>query len=187
MSGAPAAQWTRRRFAITAIAAIPAAGMARDWGLGAGRSDARYLELLNLHTGESLAVSFHDERDMPADSRGALRHLLRDYRVDEEHDIDFGLYLQLTDLAGEAGVPASYEVISGYRSPGTNARLKATGHQVAEHSRHMEGRAMDVRLRNCPLTRLRDLALAAKRGGVGYYPRSNFVHIDTGRVRSWQE
>jgi uncharacterized protein YcbK (DUF882 family) len=84
-------------------------------------------------------------------------------------------------------VPARYEVISGYRSPATNARLHAAGHCVAEHSQHMEGRALDVRLKDCPLSRLYELALAAQRGGVGYYPRSNFVHIDTGRVRTWRE
>jgi uncharacterized protein YcbK (DUF882 family) len=112
---------------------------------------------------------------------------LRDYRVDEEHDMDFDLFMQLTDLARECGVPAKFAVISGYRSPGTNAKLRAAGHAVAEHSQHMEGHAIDVRLEGCPLARLHELALAAGRGGVGYYPRSNFVHIDTGRVRSWQE
>ncbi len=101
--------------------------------------------------------------------------------------MDFGLFMQLTDLARQCGVPAKYEVISGYRSPGTNAKLRAAGHAVAERSQHMEGHAIDVRLEGCPLARFRDLALAAKRGGVGFYPRSNFVHIDTGRVRSWQE
>ena len=93
----------------------------------------------------------------------------------------------MTDLARECGVPAKYEVISGYRSPATNAKLRAAGHAVAEKSQHMEGHAMDVRLKGCSLTKLRDLALAAGRGGVGFYPRSNFVHIDTGRVRSWEE
>jgi len=65
--------------------------------------------------------------------------------------------------------------------------LRATGHKVAEHSQHMQGHAMDVRLEHCPLARLYELALAAKRGGVGYYSRSNFVHLDTGRVRTWRE
>jgi uncharacterized protein YcbK (DUF882 family) len=177
--------WSRRRFAVTAVAAIPASlCIRRTWGQAARE---RSLELTNLHTGEKLTVTFHDEHDMEPGKAAALRHLLRDYRVNEEHEMDFGLYMQLTDLAREAGVPARYEVISGYRSPGTNAKLRANGHNVAEHSQHMQGRAIDVRLSDCPLPRLRDLALAAKRGGVGYYPRSNFVHIDTGRVRSWQE
>jgi uncharacterized protein YcbK (DUF882 family) len=152
-----------------------------------GPEGQRRLELTNLHGGEQLTVTFHDEHDIAPDALAALRHLLRDYRVNEQHDMDFDLFLQLTDLARQCGVPAKYEVISGYRSPATNAKLRAAGHAVAEHSQHMEGHAIDVRLKDCPLPRLRDLALAARRGGVGFYPRSNFVHIDTGRVRSWQE
>lgn len=172
----------RCRVALIATAAMLAMSAPR-----ADSESQRRLELTNLHGGEKLTVTFHNEHDIAPDAVGALKHLLRDYRVNEEHDIDFGLYLQLTDLARECGVPAKYEVISGYRSPVTNAKLRAAGHAVAEKSQHMEGRAIDVRLKDCPLERLRDLALAAKRGGVGFYPRSNFVHIDTGRVRSWQE
>ena len=161
------------------LAVVAAAALAAN--------DERRLELTNLHGGEKLTVTFHDEHDMAADALAALRHLLRDYRVNEEHAMDFGLFMQLTDLARECGVPAKYAVISGYRSPGTNAKLRAAGHAVAEKSQHMAGNAIDVRLKDCPLPRLHELALAAKRGGVGFYPRSNFVHIDTGRVRSWQE
>lgn len=172
--------WTRRVVELSAAAAILAAP-ARSAEI------ERRLELTNLHGGQKLSVTFHDEHDLAPDVAAALRHLLRDYRADEEHPMDFGLFVQLTDLARECAVPAKYEVISGYRSPATNAKLHAAGHGVAEHSQHMEGRAIDVRLKDCPLERLHELALAAKRGGVGYYPRSNFVHIDTGRVRSWQE
>jgi len=169
--------------AAAALLAMPALALRA----AADRDSERRLELTNLHGGEKLAVTFHNEHDIAPDALGALRHLLRDYRVNEEHDIDPGLYIQLTDLARECGVPAKYEVISGYRSPATNAKLRAAGHAVAEKSQHMEGHAMDVRLKGCSLTKLRDLALAAGRGGVGFYPRSNFVHIDTGRVRSWEE
>jgi uncharacterized protein YcbK (DUF882 family) len=170
-----ATSWTRRRFALTAVAVL------------APLDAKRRLELTNLHTGETATVTFHDEHDIAPDAMAALRHLLRDYRVNQEHDIDAGLFMQLTDLARAADCAAKYEVISGYRSPTTNEHLHDTGHGVAEHSLHMQGRAMDVRLKGCPLARLHELALAAKRGGVGYYPRSNFVHLDTGRVRSWQE
>jgi uncharacterized protein YcbK (DUF882 family) len=170
------------RLALAALAAIlvPAAGLA-------GAASERRLELTNLHGGDKLTVTFNDAHDVAPDAAAALRHLLRDYRVNEEHDMDFNLFIQLTDLARECGVPAKFAVISGYRSPGTNAKLRSAGHSVAEHSQHMEGHAIDVRLEGCPLARLHELALASKRGGVGYYPRSNFVHIDTGRVRSWQE
>jgi uncharacterized protein YcbK (DUF882 family) len=165
-----------RLFPLTALVAVVAHA-----------EPARRLELTNLHGGDTLTVTFHDERDITSHDNAALRHLLRDYRRNEEHAMDSGLFLQLADLARACGVPAKYEVISGYRSPATNGMLHAAGHHVAEHSQHMEGHAIDVRLKNCPLERLRDLALAAKRGGVGYYPRSNFIHIDTGRVRSWQD
>jgi uncharacterized protein YcbK (DUF882 family) len=171
--------------AAAAMLALPALGLHA--AAAEIPESQRRLELTNLHGGEKLTVTFHDERDIAPDALSAMRHLLRDYRVNEEHDIDVGLFMQLTDLARECGVPAKYEVISGYRSPVTNAKLRAAGHAVAEKSQHMEGHAIDVRLKDCPLARLRELALTAKRGGVGFYPRSNFVHIDTGRVRSWEE
>ena len=148
---------------------------------------AQRLELTNLHTGEVATVTFDDAQHITPDAQAKLRHLLRDYRLNQEHEMDPGLYAQLADLARAAGCAPRYAVISGYRSPATNSALHAAGHAVSEHSLHMEGRAIDVRLRGCPLSRLHELALAAKRGGVGYYPRSNFVHIDTGRVRSWHE
>ncbi len=76
-------------------------------------------------------------------------------------------------------------MISGYRSPSTNAALRSRSSGVAEHSLHMQGRAIDIRLRGFPTAILRDLAIALKRGGVGFYPVSDFVHVDTGRVRVW--
>ena len=91
----------------------------------------------------------------------------------------------LVDLAAASGREARYEVISGYRSQHTNENLRAAGHAVAEHSQHMLGKAVDVRLLGCDLATLRDAALKVGRGGVGYYPGSDFVHVDTGRVRTW--
>ena len=167
-----------RLFALAAIAATATV---------AGQPAERQLELTNLHGGDQVSVKFDDAGDLSAADLAALRHVLRDYRRNEEHDMDVGLFTQLRDRARECGVPARYEVISGYRAPATNGMLRATGHKVAEHSQHMEGHAIDVRLKGCPLAKLYELALAAKRGGVGYYPRSNFVHLDTGRVRTWRE
>jgi uncharacterized protein YcbK (DUF882 family) len=159
-----------------------AAGAAEGPAAATGR---RSLELKNLHTGEVLKVTFDREAGPDAATLAKLQHLMRDYRADEEHPIDPALYGLLSDLAEATGHAARYELISGYRSPRTNAKLHAEGHGVAEHSQHMEGRAMDVRLIGCELTVLRDAALRAARGGVGYYPSSNFVHVDTGRVRTW--
>ena len=177
-----AGAWTRRRF----LGAVGSSGFAAIAPvLVEASSRERPLELKNLHTGEVLRVTFDRDAGPDAATLAKLQHLLRDYRVDEEHAMDPALYGILCDLAEAAGYPARYEVISGYRSPRTNKKLRDAGHAVAEHSQHMEGRAIDVRLVGCDLVKLRDVALAAKRGGVGYYPSSNFVHVDTGRVRTW--
>jgi uncharacterized protein YcbK (DUF882 family) len=176
----PEASWTRRRFlGAVGLGVVASRVLAKD-----GRQE-RSLELENLHTGEVLKVTFDRDAGPDAATLARLQHLLRDYRVDEEHEMDPALYGILCDLAEAAGYPARYEVISGYRSPRTNKKLHDAGHAVAEHSQHMEGRAIDVRLVGCGLAKLRDVALRAKRGGVGYYPSSNFVHVDTGRVRTW--
>jgi uncharacterized protein YcbK (DUF882 family) len=172
--------WTRRE--VLGVALLGAAAAV------AGESaDVRRLALHNLHTNESLDVTFRDGNGFVADALQKLQHLLRDHRSGEEHAMDPNLYVLLSDLARTAGVEPHYEVISGYRSPATNAGLIAGGHHVAKQSMHMQGRAMDVRLHGIELAAFRDLALAAKRGGVGFYPRSKFVHVDIGRVRSWQD
>jgi uncharacterized protein YcbK (DUF882 family) len=186
--------WTRRRCSLLGLSAIAGAlagglvavAAAADGAGGAAATGSRRsLELKNLHTGEVLKVTFERETGPDPQTQAKLQHLLRDYRANEEHPIDPALYGLLVDLAEATGHEARYELISGYRSPRTNEKLHSQGHAVAEHSQHMEGRAMDVRLIGCELTVLRDAALKAARGGVGYYPSSNFVHIDTGRVRAW--
>ena len=166
--------WTRRQVVFT-VAVAPAAF--------AGTRCA--LELKSLRSGEVVKVSFDRDTGPDAATVARLQHLLRDVRVNEEHPMDTGLYGLLVDLAEATGHEARYEVISGYRSPRTNESLRAAGHGVAEHSLHMQGKAIDVRLLGCDLQTLRDAALKAGRGGVGYYPGSNFVHVDTGRVRTW--
>jgi uncharacterized protein YcbK (DUF882 family) len=183
--------WTRRRCNLLGLGAIAGvltgATVPRvSRAAGAVAADTRCsLELKNLHTGEVLKVTFDRAAGPDAETTAKLQHLLRDFRINEEHTMDTALYGLLCDLAEATGHEARYEVISGYRSPRTNAKLHAEGHGVAEHSQHMEGRAMDVRLVGCDLAVLHEAALKAARGGVGYYPSSNFVHVDTGRVRTW--
>jgi uncharacterized protein YcbK (DUF882 family) len=189
--------WTRRRFALTSGLATLALPLSRaSWAVAldteatAGAkeqtgSQERWIELASIHTGEVVKATFGKQSGPDSATLAKLQHLLRDYRVNEEHTMDSGLYEQLSDLAQAAGHEPRFEVISGYRSPRTNAQLRSSGHGVAERSLHMEGRAIDVRLKDCDCALLRDLALRAKRGGVGYYARSNFVHLDTGRVRTW--
>lgn len=145
----------------------------------------RWLELFNTHTAESLQVAYRSAAGLIAPALAKLQWLLRDHRAGESAPMDTGLFDQLAALAEQAGVEPRYEVISGYRSPRTNAALKAAGHGVATRSLHTQGRAIDVRLRGVSCATLRDLAIAAARGGVGYYRSSDFVHLDTGRVRVW--
>jgi len=151
--------------------------------VAARAGESGWLELFNTHTAESLQVVYRSTDGLVTSAVERLQWLLRDHRSGEAAHIDTGLYDQLAALAAAAGVEPRFEVISGYRSPHTNASLHAAGRGVATHSLHMQGRAIDVRLRGVATSTLRDLALTAGRGNVGYYRRSDFVHIDSGRVR----
>jgi uncharacterized protein YcbK (DUF882 family) len=143
------------------------------------------LTLTSTHTGESLHVRYCVAGRHDPDALASLEHLLRDFRNGRQHPIDTGLYDLLSEVAARAGAEPHFEVISGYRSRETNDMLRRRGSGVSERSLHLEGRAIDVRLRGVPTSRLREIALTLKRGGVGYYPKSDFVHLDTGRVRQW--
>jgi uncharacterized protein YcbK (DUF882 family) len=120
------------------------------------------------------------------DALAALEVLLRDFRNGEKHAIDPKLMDYLVDVAALMGLPPAYSVISGYRSPETNERLHERSSGVSQHSLHMQGRAIDVRMSGVDCKALADRALSMKRGGVGYYRASNFVHLDTGRFRTWR-
>jgi uncharacterized protein YcbK (DUF882 family) len=149
-------------------------------------NEERTIELFNTHTRDTVRVVFKRDGRYVPEALEQLSKILVDHRSGETHPMDPGLFDQLFDLARAAGVEPSYEIISGYRSPESNSQMAAKpGSGVSKNSLHMQGRAMDVRLKGCTVERLRDLALAAKRGGVGYYQRSRFVHIDTGSFRTW--
>jgi uncharacterized protein YcbK (DUF882 family) len=148
--------------------------------------EERTIELYNTHTHETVRVVYKRGNDFVPEALAKLDHVLIDHRSGEVHEMDPRLFDQLFDLAAAAGVEPSYEIISGYRSPESNSKMAARpGSGVSKKSLHMQGRAMDVRLKGVSVEKLRDLALAAKRGGVGYYQRSQFVHIDTGSFRTW--
>jgi uncharacterized protein YcbK (DUF882 family) len=146
----------------------------------------RELSLRNLHTSEQLAIRYFDDGQYVPTALTRLNHLLRDHRSGKTAAMDPRLFDQLHALAAGAGCTPHYEIISGYRAPESNEALRAQSEGVARHSLHTEGRAIDVRLAGAPCNRLRDLALDLGRGGVGYYAKSDFVHLDTGRVRSWK-
>jgi uncharacterized protein YcbK (DUF882 family) len=174
---------TRRRF-ITA-AATGAAWLATPGWLRAAASTTRSLAFAHTHTGERLSVEYFSGGRYLTDALDAVNHFLRDFRTGDVHPIDRTLLDVLQALAASTGTSRSFEVISGYRSPATNQQLRRASEGVAAHSLHMEGRAIDVRLADVELAALRKAALNLRAGGVGYYPASNFVHVDTGRVRRW--
>ena len=184
---------TRRRF-LLAAASTTVVSLAGTPGVAEAASAeaapvaggaSRWLELVNTHTSEAISLAYRDARGLVAPALSKLQWLLRDHRANEAATMDPLLFDQLADLAAAAGVEPRYQIISGYRSPRTNALLSGAGRGVARRSLHMEGRAIDVRLRGVSCADLRDLALGDARGGVGYYRKSDFVHLDTGRVRAW--
>jgi uncharacterized protein YcbK (DUF882 family) len=181
------AQPSRRR--AIAVFAGAALGLAfKPSGLAAAPTAspvARSLDFWHTHTHENLSVAFADSTGYRAAALGQINSFLRDFRTREVHDIDPKLLDLLHRLAGELDAPEPFHVISGYRSPRTNSTLRSKSGGVARYSLHMEGKAIDIRLPGVPLARLKEAALDLKLGGVGYYPGSDFVHVDTGRVRAW--
>jgi uncharacterized protein YcbK (DUF882 family) len=145
----------------------------------------RSLSLVNTHTGEELTTEFFRAGSYADESLTALNHLLRDYRTGDVAPIDPRLFDLLHDMARLADREPRFEVISGYRSPATNAMLNARSSGVARQSLHMQGQAIDIRLAGYRTDHLRDLALSMRSGGVGFYRKSDFIHVDTGRVRTW--
>jgi uncharacterized protein YcbK (DUF882 family) len=176
----------RRRFLrhtvrVVAAGALPALSMpARAW------AGTRRLAMVHTHTQECIDLVYAvDAQYVPA-ALGSLNRFLRDHYSGEVGAIDPQVFDLLHRVQQELGGGRAYEVISGYRCPATNTRLRETrGGGVAKHSLHMEGRAVDVRLPGVALADLRDAALSLRGGGVGFYPREQFVHLDTGRVRTW--
>lgn len=154
---------------------------------GSTADELARLAFVNTHTSESLRVVYREGPRYLTDALARIDHVLRDHRTDEVHPIDPALLDQLDRLAAMLGVGKDpYHVISGYRSPRSNAMLASRSGGVAKKSLHMEGRAIDIRIPGVPLARVREAALDMKAGGVGYYPGSDFVHLDTGRVRNWR-
>jgi uncharacterized protein YcbK (DUF882 family) len=145
----------------------------------------RQLTFHNLHTGEKLSVVYWENGHYLDDALAAVNHVLRDHRSDEQCAMDCQLLDQLYGLQRRLDSTRPFEVISGYRSPATNAKLRQRSNGVAKRSLHMQGKAIDIRLSGCELERLHRAALDLEAGGVGYYPESGFIHVDTGRVRSW--
>jgi uncharacterized protein YcbK (DUF882 family) len=150
-----------------------------------GRANVRRLSFDNLHTGERLKADYWVDGEYVPDALKTINHLLRDFRTGDIHAVEPKLLDVLSTLRGMLETEADFQVISGYRSPKTNAMLHEQSDGVAATSLHMQGMAIDIRVGGRPLARLRDAALHLSAGGVGYYPKSDFVHVDVGRVRRW--
>jgi uncharacterized protein YcbK (DUF882 family) len=145
----------------------------------------RSLSLLNLHTGETLNATYFEDGAYLPDALSALNHLLRDFRTGDVHPIAPGLLDLVSTLSAKLDSREAVQIISGYRSPATNAALHEHSAGVASHSLHIQGMAVDIRIPGVQLAQVRDTALSLGRGGVGFYPGSDFVHVDVGRVRRW--
>jgi uncharacterized protein YcbK (DUF882 family) len=146
----------------------------------------KWVSLYNLHTDEKLQAVYWENGTYVPDALDALNNVLRDHRTGEVAPMNVKLFDMLTDIHSKTETKAAFQVISGYRSPASNALLSERSGEVAKHSLHMDGKAMDIYLDDVALDRLRAVALDLKRGGVGYYPDSKFVHVDVGPVRRWQ-
>jgi uncharacterized protein YcbK (DUF882 family) len=180
--------WGRRRVLAAGglLAGASAAGVLVRPARAQQSVGARRLALKNLHTPESIDLEFFRGDAYVPEALAAIQVFLRDYRNGEQHAIDPPLLDYLYEVARRCGVDPVFSVISGYRSPQTNERLRERGSGVARHSLHLEGRAIDVRLAGVDCADLAAGALGLTRGGVGYYSKSDFVHLDTGAFRTWR-
>lgn len=183
MFKAPDSTCLHRRLLLKGLGAL-SLGLGYTAARANGMEDCQ-LSFRHTHTDESLSVVYWRNGAYDPNALARVNYLLRDFRSGEVAMIDPSL-LDILHSLGTACGNQCFEIISGYRSPSTNAMLRKKGRGgVARHSLHMEGRAIDIRIPGLDSARLRDAALDLGLGGVGYYPIEDFVHLDTGRVRAW--
>lgn len=181
----------RRGFLLTGAATVGACALPQAVWAGNRKKSIisteadRTLGFYNTHTGEEISATFWADGHYIKDGLREINRVLRDHRNDEIHLIDPRLLSSLHALQHRLGSRAAIHVISAYRSPATNRLLRSKSRGVAKKSLHMQGKAVDIRLPDVSLSTLRRAALSLRSGGVGYYSRSNFVHMDVGSVRSW--
>ena len=144
------------------------------------------LRLFNTHTGKDLEIVYRQGDSYISEALARLDDYLKDRRTGDVRHYDPRVFDLLHDLETKLGRPDSQiDILCGYRSPGTNEFLRLHGHGVALHSLHMQAKAIDIRIPGVETAQLRDAAISLHRGGVGYYAKSDFVHVDVGRVRRW--
>jgi uncharacterized protein YcbK (DUF882 family) len=174
--------WSRRRMlassaAVSAVALLPAVGWCRP--------AERRLKFRNMHTDERLDVVYYRDGRYQPGALLEIDHMFRDWRENRPIRIDHRLLDFMHDVHVELGVFDEWELLCGHRTRRTNEMLRRRSGGVARNSLHIVGKAADLSLPAAPLSRTRRAALDLAKGGVGYYPRSDFVHLDTGPVRAW--
>jgi len=190
VTGLTARHWKRRTFLKATLAGLfalygvtPAFSKLLEEGekLPEGR-----LSLFNIHTEETLTVSYRSANgEYDPEALAAINQILRCHYTDEVANIDIGAIEYLNRIDKELGGGNEIHVISGYRSPEYNSLLREGSHKVAKHSLHMQGKALDIAIPHIGTDAVRHTALKLETGGVGYYPRDGFVHIDSGPFRTW--
>jgi len=174
---------SRRRRALR-VFGLATLALALPFSPAAWGAAPRSVSLYHTHTGERLSAVYFEHGEYLPDALASLNHLMRDFRSGDVCQIDAGLFDQLSALNLACG-PGTFDVISGFRSMHTNDMLRSRSDGVAKGSLHTQGRAIDVRLAGRDTRQLRNAAVELRQGGVGYYARSDFIHLDTGRVRTW--
>lgn len=177
---------TRRQFLHRAgAAAVSAMLLPSAEAFAKSFSRERQLSFYNVNTDEEFAVICSPERQYDIRLMQRFNYFLRDHHIDQTRSMDPALLDLLFAVSVFTGSTGTFNILSGYRSPETNSWLRKFNHGVAEHSMHIEGKAVDIRMTDVDTSTIHRVALALQQGGVGYYPRSNFVHLDTGAIRSW--
>lgn len=175
---------TRRSFVKKSFLAATGIMLAAPLEVLAKLTPKQLMSFYHTHTGEHLKIDYSCDGCSPA-AMNRLNNFLRDFRTGEVHPIDPALLDIIYGIQQKSGSRGVIEIISGFRSPRTNELLRSQSNGVARKSLHMKGQALDIRIVDLKTRDLRDAALSLHRGGVGYYAKSDFVHIDTGRYRYW--
>ena len=175
----------RRSFLKTSVVLASALSVPALARAAVAAPGERTLRLYNTHTGESIKSVFWAEGQFVPDALIDINKLLRDHRSNTIATMDPKLLMLLDQVSARFGGTEVLHIISGYRSPETNAKLAEASGGVAKHSMHLEGKAIDIRMPGRDLAQVHKAALGLRAGGVGYYPSSQFVHMDTGRLRNW--
>ena len=161
--------------------------LGREQSVDVRPTDVRRAFVHNLHTGDTLNAVYYDNGGYVPDALHAAMKTLRDWRSGEEHFMDPRLFDLMHRLRQKIEVRGPFQIVSGYRSASTNAWMRRHSKEVAEHSQHVLGKAVDIGLEGVDLNHLHRAALSLRAGGVGFYPNSGFVHVDVGPVRQWAE